>query len=66
MKKFDLFVQEDLVRSNFEDYVVFSFKHERHMYEFMSYRDFDSYGKSRLMKDYPFEVKMLKENFKFK
>lgn len=61
-----IFGEEDpeVVRWNFDDAVVFTFNHERHMYEFMDYRNYDTFGKSKLFRG-KFEMRVLKKNFKF-
>jgi hypothetical protein len=61
-----VFQPELMTRWEFGSFVVYTFVHERHMYEFMDYRDWDSYGKSKLfVGDQKYEVKIMKENFKF-
>lgn len=58
--------EQECTRWEFQDSIVYTFKHERHMYEFMAYRDYDSFGKSKLFAGtQTYEVRMKKSNFKF-
>ena len=45
MKIFEI---EMMTKWEFDDCVVYTFEHKRHMYEFMLYRDWDSFGLSKL------------------
>ena len=59
-----IFVEPLFTRWNFDDIVIYTFKYERHMIEFVSYRDVDYSGKSKLF-DNVYEAKIIKANIKF-
>jgi hypothetical protein len=63
MKK--LFDEGLMTKWEVDDRVVYTFKHERHMYEFMLYRDYDSFGITKLFAKEKFTVMIMKKNIKF-
>ena len=62
----NLFKKETMAKWEFNEYYIYAFQHERHMHEFIAYIDYDSFGSSKLVQGYPYEVKLMKENIKFK